>query len=202
MVSGCGKQNIAQTEENTTKNNSSEYQPPPAANCTVFTFMEGVSGISHPVLTNIIPDTTYIIKGIVLGKIESYGLSIKFVEDLKGTFPENIDTFTVWGAGGISASNRSDYINIYDEKDTLILHLVPVNEYLLKRYLQHPNPEWVWVEKPNDYTTLDCIKSVLKLSEGYVEGCLFPPNDGIHEYIIQKMLLADFLKELNESLIK
>ena len=130
--------------------------------CHVLSFMESVS-------RDFDGNTTYIIKGIVLDKYEHYGLKIRFVEDLKGNFPKNVTTFDTWGANTPSTSYflyRSDNLTIYKTQDVLIMHLLPVLDYLFLDQ-QRSSPE-----KSGDYTTLPCTYSVLKLSDDYVTGYL------------------------------
>ena len=159
MITGCAKakQEIITTED--------EEMPTIAGSCDNWytSFLVGVKNSTE--------SNTYIIKGIVLDKIE-YGLSIRLVEDLKGNFPKNVDTFTAWGYGNsFLESNRSDRLILYNTQDVLIMHLAPVCD------LSHMKPQGhTWFEKPEDYATLDCEPSVLKLSDGYVTGYLFPPK--------------------------
>ena len=187
IVSRCGKQ------DNTVKDCSFEYFPPAiglALNCEINSFMEGASTYSDCC-------NAYIIKGIVLDKIE-YGLKIELLEDLKGNFPENIDTFIVWGDGDAFIElNRLDNLSLYNKQNTLIMHLVPAFDQSHER----PDLEWLkkmeWLEKPEDYTTIPCAFSVLELSNGYVKGCIFPSDDKNLAYKNYIMPLNNF-----ENLLK
>ena len=196
MITGCGKnttkieQSIT-TEETTNKENI----PKTSGSCgpDAVTFFQGITYHSNY-------RDVYIIKGIVLEKIE-HGLKIELkiglVEDLKGNFPENISTLIVWGGGSyFLEDNRLDNLSLYDKQDTLIMLLTTPQEMPAEMI----PPEYTWLEKPEDYTTLPCTFSVLKLSDDYVEGYILPPDDGIHIYINSTMLFEDFQKKLNELL--
>ena len=162
--------------------------PMGSLDCKISTFMEGVSMYSED-------SNVYIIKGIALD-VYKYGRNIKFVEDLKGNFPKDVDTFIVWGADDAFhyvnlELNRMDNLALYDNQDNLIMLLTHSN------YLPS-DPESIWFEKPEDYTTLTCTFSVLRLSDGYVTGCLIPA-DGF-DYVKQTMSWNDFQKELQKLL--
>ena len=188
--------------------------PPTTSNCIVNSFMEGISMYSN--YSNV-----YIIKGIVLDKIE-YGLNIKLVEDLKGNFPINVNAFTVWGNGeprNVTNGRQDNLTFLYKKQDVLIMHLTPARDlsFILP-------PEFTWLEKPEDYTTFDCTWSVLKLSEDYVIGVILPydekkdrwwenmTEEELHSYIeslpleeqktifMDTMPYNDFQKEINKLL--
>jgi len=133
-------------------------------NCAVNSFMEGVSNHSSD-------NNYYIIKGIVLGK-SGYGLNIRLVEDLKGNFPKNRTTFIVWGDDNFKynkfETNRLDDLTLYNNQDVLIMLLTPTRD------LSHMNMGYTWFERPNDYCTLSCTHSVVKLSDDYVTGFILP----------------------------
>ena len=178
VVFGCGSHDeMSQPPMNVT-----------AANCQVLSFLEGVSMFSED-------SNVYIIKGIALDKYK-YGRNIKLVEDLKGNFPKNVKTFIAWGDGspGITLE-RSDNLSIYENQDVLIMHLMLADT--LKYELQS---EYTWFEKPGDYCTFPCTKSVLKLSDGYVKGFITTPIEGADTWE-QTMSWNDFQKEL-EKLLK
>ena len=170
-ILGCNK--TTKTENNPEENNpteikqeedpSNKYPRPLAGSCDVSSFFEGLSKYY------LNDSNVYIVKGIVLDKIE-YGLNVKFVEDLKGNFPENVNTFIAWGAGTPHNSflNRIDDFGIYDSQDVLIMLLTPS---LFTAEMVPPNSDWF--EKPEDYCTLSCTHSVLKLSDGNVTGYMF-----------------------------
>jgi len=197
MVSGCGKQKITSEEENS----SSENLPTIVADCQVVSFMQGV------LHSNSIEIEVYIIKGIVLDEFE-YGLNIKLIEDLKGNFPKNINTFRVWGSNTPfnSILNRVDDLIWYDKDDTLIMLLTPTQD-LSHMHMEQPDEmKQIWLEIYEDYAILPCTFSCLKLSDNYVSGNIFPKNgiystpyNDINEDI---MLYEDFQKELNKLLIK
>jgi len=179
MLSGC--------ENKIDKKNTCDCELPTvrigmSANCIVKSFLEGVSEYSYC-------SNTYVIKGVALDMYE-YGRNIRFVEDLKGNFPENVRTFIVWGDGGYDfPQSRQDYLSIYNEQDVLIMHLAPAEEY---KYELPPGV--TWFEKPGDYSTFICTWSVLKLSDGYVTGNILS-----NEYR-STMSWNDFHKELQKSL--
>ena len=172
MVSGCEKQNTVSevVSENTEEvsyyeeNTPSEYLPQTSAGVclSATSFLEGVS---KSLLGFYSYDSIFIIKGIVSDKYE-YGLNIRLVEDLKGNFPENVDTFIVWGGGNtFLESHTLDYLEMYDEQDVLIMLLTPVRD--IPAEMIPPGNIW---EKLGDYTTLNCTHSVLKLSDDYLTG--------------------------------
>lgn len=162
--------------------NTEEGSLPLSLNCTVCSFMEGASNNSNN-------NDIYLIKGIVLDKIE-YGLKIRLVEDLKGNFPENVNTFIVWGGNDRTASyERSDNLSIYNKQDALIMLLISIRDLSVVWF--NPN-----VEKQEDYSTVICTKSVLKLSNGYVTGNIFDYY-GVEQ---QTIPYDDFQKKLNELL--
>ena len=139
----------------------------------------------------------YIIKGIILDKIE-YGLNIKLVEDLKGNFPKNVNTFVLWGDGiPFLCSNRVDDLKKYNNQDVLIVLLTPAHD-LPADMIPDGN---TWFEEPEDYTTLTCTASVLKLSDGYVTGFIEPNNNKESEDIfLTIMSWGDFQKKLRKFL--
>ena len=121
-------------------------------------FFEGVSRRSNS-------NDTYVIKGIVLDKIEHElnGLNIKLIEDLKGNFPEKVNDFTAWGVTYADLL-RKDYLSLYDKQDVLIMHLT--------------RSEGISPEKSNDYCTITCTHSVVKLSDDYVTGRILYDEEG------------------------
>jgi len=154
-------------------------------NCNVSSFLEGVSTYSNC-------NDLYIIIGIALDANE-YGRSFKLFEDLKGNFPTNMNTFSVWGDGATTFElNRMDDLRMYGDQDVLIMLLTPARD------LSYMTPEGTWIEKPEDFTTITCTKSVLKFSDGYVTGYL-TPVEGFN-FVEQKMKWSDFQKELHKLL--
>ena len=141
-----------------------ETEPQLAGDCIVSSFFEGISRDLN--------DNNYIIKGIVLDKVE-YGLNISLVEDLKGNFPKKVNTFIIWGADDAFdyvniELNRMDNLTLYKKNDVLIMHLIPTRRDM---------SGWTPLEKPKDYTTIGCAYSVLKLSDGYVTGHILSSED-------------------------
>jgi hypothetical protein len=134
-----------------------------ALNCGFTSFMEGAAMYSKC-------SNCFVIKGIAL-ETNEYGLNIQFVEDLKGNFPENVNTFIAWGDDSnfnAFCVNRWDDLTIYNNQDVLIMLLTPARDW------SDMIPEYTWLEKAEDYTTLSCTFSVLKLSDGYVTGHILP----------------------------
>jgi hypothetical protein len=110
-------------------------------------------------------DEVFLIKGVALD-VAKHGREIKVVEDMKGNFSGKSSVF-VWGAGSTSSCDdqgrqdmRIDNITQYHENDTLIML---ITNKVLKQF------NWD-IERPNDYKTLGCCYSILKLSDGYVTG--------------------------------
>ena len=153
--------------------------------CPVFSFMEGVSMYSNC-------SDVYIIRGMALDEYE-YGRNFKLLEDLKGNFPKNRNTFIVWGDGASPLElNRMDDMSRYGDQDVLIILLTPARD------LSFMNPPGSWFEKPEDFTTIQCTMSVLKLSDGYVTGYL-TPVEGFN-YVEQTMQWSDFQRQLHKFL--
>ena len=151
------------------ENTPTEYLQQSAGLCGSATFfMESVSRFSND-------SNSFIIKGTVLDKIERTSLKIRLVEDLKGNFPDKVNTFFVWGASNtIFAAHFSlDYILMHENQDVLIMHLTPARVQL-EEFI--PQGGYTWLEKKEDYTTLPCTFSVLKLSDGNVTGYIYPPK--------------------------
>lgn len=183
-VSGCGEE-----EENdyacacTCEDEliSSTGNTSGALDCHENSFFEGISMFSESC-------NVYLIKGIVLDAYE-HGLNIRFVEDLKGNFPKNTNTFMIWGSNGTGF--RSDYLIRYGDENVLIMHLIQVQPF----HIEHRLGE-TWLEKPEDYSTLPCTHSVVKLSDGYVSGYLLPDKGAI------KIPLKDFQKYFKNYCLK
>ena len=203
-VSGCSKKSESTTE-----------QLPPIVGglCSdAVSFMESISRYSSD-------NNIYVIKGTVLDKVE-YGLKISLIEDFKGNFPKNKNTFTVWGDGTtFIESNRLDYLTSYNKQDVLIMLLTPARDLSFIT-----PPEHKWLEKPEDYTTLTCTYSVVQLSDGYVTGYILPyeerdtwwdnmsreelssyieslPPEEQSSFTMDKMPYDEFQRKLNELLI-
>ena len=98
--------------------------------------------------------------------VNKHGRQIRVVEDLNGNFADKSYIF-VWGQSSTSFCNnenrpldmRIDDITQYLENDTLIMFVKKAH----KRYNKD-------IERTDDYVTLGCYPSVLKLSNGYVTG--------------------------------
>ena len=123
-------------------------------------------------------DGLFFIKGEVLDTVE-HGLRVRLIDDLKGSFPQNINTFTVWGVGRYSyfftSDNRSDWLTIdWKVGDTLLMLLTSVNrdrvETTLNMCCIPEETRSRWFERPGDFRTFDCLPSVAKLSENYVSA--------------------------------
>ena len=139
-----------------------EIEPLLSYSCMVSSFLEGVSMYSND-------NNTYIIKGIVSNKTET-GLNIRLVEDLKGNFPKNVNTFFVWGgANTFIESHILDNLLMYNKQDALIMHLTPA---LVLPAEMIPEGH-TWLGKQGDYSPLNCAYSVVKLSDDYVTGYIF-----------------------------
>ena len=181
---GCKKHVEDNVEDNVCECFPSRGDGRIALDCIVCSFLEGVSMYSKC-------SDLYVIKGIALDKYE-YGCKIELLEDLKGNFPENLDTFIVWGDGNTALElNRMDDLRIYDDQDVLIMLLTPAHD------LSEMTPAGTWFEKPEDFTTITCTKGVLKLSDGYVTGYLTPEDGFNYEQTIQWL---DFQNELHKLL--
>ena len=108
----------------------------------------------------------FFIKGIA-GEVYEHGRTIKIIEDLKGNLGDKSSIF-VWGIGGncyftldgmvCYEEHRTDNIIQYNENDTLIM------------LVGNPRVFEGGIETYNDYATLGCASSVLKLSNGFVTG--------------------------------
>jgi|GEM_PF-2592967 len=114
-------------------------------------------------LKNFQKNEIFFIKGVALDVFE-YGRTIKVIEDLKGNYTGESSIF-VWGAGNPPADcmtiERWDIITQYQENDTLVMLISPVVfENCLETF--------------GDYTTITCAYSVLKLSNGFVTGHIYP----------------------------
>ena len=142
------------------KNTNETIPPPTAGNCMDVAFMETYLYFQN--------DDIFFIKGVALDIIE-YGRNIRIIEDMKGNFKEK-STIFVWGGGnppndgGVYLTvERLDNITSYNKNDTLIMLVKKIDK-------ERPYT----IEKPGEYATLDCACSVLKLSNTYVSGRIFP----------------------------
>ena len=132
------------------------------ADCaTIRSFKESYSN-------NFQKNEVFFIKGVALDVYE-YGRTVKVIEDLKGNFDDESSVF-VWGQGHPSGSGficptfeRQDNITQYQENDTLIM--LVEKSYGID----------VCIETSSDYATFTCGYSILKLSNGFVTGRIFPP---------------------------
>ncbi|MDR2910519.1 MAG: hypothetical protein LBV47_04020 [Bacteroidales bacterium] len=187
LIMGCEKQN-----------KDSENIPPAAADCEVYSFLDAIRiAKNNPEFY----EKSYLIKGVVLDKIE-YGVSVKLLEDLKGNFDKTGNSvFTVWGDCsafvGIE-SNKLDNMSNYDKGDTLIMHI----DHLYHDWSYLVSPGHVWLEKPEDYYTMTCAPSVVKLSDGYATGHILLEPEPVDKVFVEKLPIDEFENKLNEILNK
>lgn len=157
-------------------------EPASCLECAGFPFIQ-----TH--LINLQDDGVFLFKGVALD-VAQHGREIKVVEDLKGNFVGKSSVF-VWGKSSTSfcdnkgrQDGRLDDITQYHKNDTLIML---IDNKIHNNYNRA-------VERPNDYKTIGCCYSVLKLSNsivsGYITSCY------IGEETIQ---LEEFQKLLNLS---
>lgn len=131
-------------------------------------------------------DDTFIVIGVA-SETKKHGRHIKVIEDLKGNFADKSSIF-VWGACDVYQtkkvyrSSRMDYITQYQKNDTLIM-------IMSKAYPRYDGD----IEKYDDYATLPCYTSVLKISDGYVTGHI----DG---YGVETALWEELQKKWQEKL--
>jgi len=154
------------------------------ADCRVSSFFKGVSLYFNC-------SDVFLIKGIVLDTHKKTGLHIRFTEDLKGNFPDNINSFIMWGANTLGFYG-ADNLTIYGKQDTLILLLTSapdLSEITLPE-------EFTVLMKPEDYTTLTCTRSVVKLSGDYAIGHILPPK------IIDDRKWSDLSSEEQHALLE
>jgi hypothetical protein len=123
---------------------------------------------------------SYFIKGEVI-EVVQHGNRIKIIEDIKKNFEDN-DIITVWGAG---KCNRIDPLYESHVTDTLLLLITKTD--LRENFIC---PQCEHYEQPNDYMTIGCYYSVLKLSSGIVSGRITDAHEEI------TMLWADLSKQL------
>ena len=128
----------------------------------------------------------FFIKGIALD-VNKHGREIKIVEDLKGNLM-GVSSIFVWGGSNTSfcgkkeqVDGRMDRITQYNCNDTLIMFI----QKATKRFSRD-------AERLSDYATLQCYPSVLKLSNGYVNGYINSWGE--------TMLWKELQKELEELL--
>jgi hypothetical protein len=108
-------------------------------------------------------EEVFFIRGEVLEVIH-HGNRIKIMEDLKGNF-DGDPVFTVWGAGAVSA--RVDKLADNDVNDTLLV-LMKKTDLEENIFCLHCGQ----YENAEDFMTLGCSPSALKLSGGSVSGIL------------------------------
>ena len=154
-------------------------------------FIEGVSMY----LRN---DSVYVIKGIALDTYQ-YGRNIKLVEDLKGNFPKEINTFIAWGSGfgPIESARIGNLSEHYDNQDVLIMILTNYDYRFAKFWKDLRYEEILGVpffEKPEDFRTIGCTHAVLKLKDDIVTGSISRKD--------HVMFWDEFYKILQEALIK
>jgi len=185
-VNGCGKQEKDAFSFNFDFGDCNETCNMPYSDgigsydCHISSFLDGISMYAKC-------SNTYLVKGSVLNAQEDYGLQIKLIEDLKGNFPKDIQTFTVWGKKDdcLIAHDRCDNLKFINQHQTLMMLLTNAGSsiYSLSEHC---------FETPDDYTTLWCTCSVLELSIGKVTG-----------YIVfgrETMSCEDFQTKMNEVL--
>ena len=142
----------------------------------------------------------YVIKGIALDTYK-YGRKIKFLEDLKGNFPENVDTLIVWGGWSNNypyfTTARPDFLdgNDYDNHDVLIMLLQPSTTWSLYAHSEIP-----WLEKYGDFSTIGCTFCVLKLSDGHVMGRHIFQEEGFYNLSKKFVSWNEFNEILKEVL--
>jgi len=193
-----------------------ELMNQPAMDCMERSFIEGLSIFlpenteEYPWLSNYEKDGIFLIKGEVLETIE-HGLKIRLIEDLKGSFPKNVNEFTVWGNGQISyffiSDNRSDFFaqDGWEKGDILLMLLTSINKEKVEAMLNMCCAEeflsrWQWHERPGDFSTMVCTPSVVKLSDGSVTGRLLLVLDEENPHYVTEMPWEAFEKILQEIL--
>ncbi len=125
------------------------------ADCNVLSFKEIYLASSRD-------NAVFCIKGVAL-ETHKYGRTIKVIEDLKGNFTGESSIF-VWGNNSphfddsivCIINERSDHITQYQENDTLIMLVAKATDRC--------------GETSNEYQTMGCAYSILKLSNGFVTG--------------------------------
>ncbi|MDR0733151.1 MAG: hypothetical protein LBF08_03700 [Dysgonamonadaceae bacterium] len=122
----------------------------------------------------------YFIKGEVVDVVQ-HGNEIKIIQDFKNNFESNT-IITVWGSGRICP--RIDPLYKNHRTDTLLLFIKKTD--LLENLLC---PQCEHYEQPDDYMTMGCYFSVLKLSNGTVSGRI------TDIYGDTTMLWADFVTQ-------
>jgi hypothetical protein len=151
------------------------------------------SSFSENYLKNFDNKNVYYIKGIAMDKID-YGRKIKLIEDLKGNFPENVETFIAWGDAACMAIIRPDELWLYDKQDTLLMLLSPADRSHAANFAACC-PKQNFPEKNGDYTTITCSYSVLRLTnDGNVTGFISPYKEGIG--MIEETMSWEELQEL------
>jgi hypothetical protein len=137
----------------------------------------------------------YYIKGIAMDKID-YGRKIKLIEDLKGNFPKNVETFIAWGDAACMAISRKDQLWLYDNQDILLMLLSQADSSPAANFAACcPNQKFP--EKNGDYKTMNCSYSVLRLTgDGKVTGYIsFKEGVGMIEETMSWEELQELLKE-------
>ena len=163
-----------------------------------FSFMEGVSRYLND-------DNVYVIKGIALDAYE-YGRHFELVEDMKGNFPENIENFIVWGAWNQKEypfihSGRVDDFSLYNNQDILIMLLKTCGKDWVESMKDLYAPSDItWFEKPEDFRTINCTYSLIKLSDDSVAGTCIFPWDKIWWFVNGHHLQSVPLEKFNELL--
>ena len=136
----------------------SQDEPIICIDCAEFPF-------TQTYLRNLHDDEIFLIKGVALD-VAKHGRDIKVLEDLKGNFVGKSSIF-VWGNSNTSfcdnkdrQDGRIDDLTQYHKNDTLIM-------LIDNKVHNHYNRA---IERPNDYKTIGCCFSILKLSKDYVSG--------------------------------
>jgi len=183
---GCNKQNGNGCEDYffcVDCDNLSMGNPSIEYNCFVASFLEAASCYSKC-------SNTFIIKGILLEYPYKNACNVRFVEDIKGNFPENVSTFTIWSMG--TNYSLPNFFGTDPKQNVLVFLLCKSPEFP-----QWSNPDLQWFEKPEDFRTLLCTSSVLELSDDKVIGHILPNCGNIRT---ENMSWKDFQKRLNKLL--
>jgi len=130
-------------------------------------------------------DDCIFIKGLVLDTKHKYGKEIMIISDLKGNFLKEENTFIALGDPDPNRlySEQFDDLTLYDNRDTLLMLLIPVPDFI--KNINDFN------EPLEYYETMPYSFSVLKLSNDYVSGYITSCY-GIEE----RMSLEEFQKLL------
>ena len=146
-------------------------------------------------------DDVYLIKGVA-GKVHGgYGRKIDVIEDLKGNFKDKSD-ICVWGQGNpLKNTGCPSSFEEIDQRFDRLQYDFQTNDTLIMMLFKIKKGN-NFIEKSGDYETLPCTHGVLRLSNGYVSGCIYGNNlawgewvDG--DYIVWEDLFMQLLNYLN-----